>query len=195
MTSVVLEEIPDRVSLAVEISNCQGSCVGCHSPFLRDDIGSELTPALIDSLIADNFGVDCFLFLGEGKDAAALLALAGHIRKTHPSLALALYSGREQVETEIWEAFDYVKVGPYLPECGPLNERSTNQRLYRLSHGTDGMPDAAPGHPRRAKGRAVSHKGNPIPALPGRKSASGIPANAEDITARFWRKGIEGIQK
>jgi hypothetical protein len=23
-----------------------------------------------------------------------------------------------------------VKVGPYKPECGPLNERTTNQRLY-----------------------------------------------------------------
>lgn len=130
MTSVVLEEIPDRVSLAVDISNCRGNCVGCHSPFLKKDIGEELTPEIIDALIADNFGVDCFLFLGEGKDPAALLALATHIRSAHPSLALALYSGREDVEPEYWEAFDYVKVGPYRPEFGPLNERTTNQRLY-----------------------------------------------------------------
>jgi anaerobic ribonucleoside-triphosphate reductase activating protein len=34
------------------------------------------------------------------------------------------------VEDAIWQAFDYVKVGPYKPECGPLNERTTNQRLY-----------------------------------------------------------------
>ena len=155
MTSVVLEEIPDRVSLAVEISNCRGNCVGCHSPFLKKDIGEELTPALIDSLIADNFGVDCFLFLGEGNDAAALLALAAHIRAAHPSLALALYSGREEVEPEIWDAFDYVKVGPYSAECGPLNERSTNQRLYHVRH------------------------------------EAGMPASAEDITHRFWHKGID----
>ena len=148
MTSVVLEEIPDRVSLAVEISNCRGNCVGCHSPFLKKDIGEELTPAVADALIADNFGVDCFLFLGEGNDAAALLALAAHIRAAHPAMALALYSGREEVESEIWEAFDYVKVGPYRAECGPLNERSTNQRLY--------------------------HK-------------------REDITHRFWHKGIDPL--
>ena len=42
MTSVVIEEIPDRVTLAVDISNCQGNCVGCHSPFLKEDIGEEL---------------------------------------------------------------------------------------------------------------------------------------------------------
>ena len=145
MTSVVLEEIPDRVSLAVEISNCRGNCVGCHSPFLKKDIGEELTPAVIDALVAGNFGVDCFLFLGEGNDAASLLALAAHIRTFHPALALALYSGREDVEPEIWEAFDYVKVGPYLAECGPLNERTTNQRMYY---------------------------------------------HRQDITPRFWRKGI-----
>ena len=39
MTSVVIEEIPDRVTLAVDISNCQGNCIGCHSPFLKTDVG------------------------------------------------------------------------------------------------------------------------------------------------------------
>ena len=79
MTSVVLEEIPDRVSLAVDISNCRGNCVGCHSPFLREDVGEELTPAVIDALLADNVGVNCFLVLGEGRDPESLLALAALI--------------------------------------------------------------------------------------------------------------------
>ena len=76
MTSVVLEEIPDRLTLAVEVSNCRGNCPGCHSPFLREDVGEELTAEVIDRLVGDNFGVNCFLFLGEGRDPAALLALA-----------------------------------------------------------------------------------------------------------------------
>ncbi|MCQ2172645.1 MAG: anaerobic ribonucleoside-triphosphate reductase activating protein [Bacteroidales bacterium] len=130
MTNIVLEEIPDKVTLAVEISNCQGSCVGCHSPFLRQDIGEELTPGVVDALIAANFGVNCFLLLGEGKDPAAVLAIAEHLRTRHPFIARAIYSGREEVEPELYEAFDYVKVGPYIAEYGPLNERTTNQRLY-----------------------------------------------------------------
>jgi len=133
MTSVVLEEIPDRVSLAVDISNCRGNCEGCHSPFLRQDLGEELTPAVIDTLVADNFGVDCFLFLGEGQDPEALLALAAHVRSK--GLAAALYSGREEVEPAFWDAFDYLKIGPYRPACGPLNNPSTNQRLYKISGG------------------------------------------------------------
>ena len=130
MTSVVMEEIPDKVTLAVEISNCQGNCVGCHSPFLKEDIGEELSLQKLDAMIADNFGVNCFLFLGEGNDRGALLSLAAYLRGKYPSLELALYSGREDVEDVVWEAFDYVKTGPYIAKFGPLNERTTNQRLY-----------------------------------------------------------------
>ena len=146
MTNVVLEEIPDRVTLAVEISNCQGSCVGCHSPWLKTDVGEPLTEEAIDSLIADNFGVNCFLLLGEGKDPEAVLRIAAHLRAKHPALERAIYSGRTAVEDELFEAFDYVKVGPYNAEYGPLNKGTTNQRLYY---------------------------------------------HREDITSRFWHKGLE----
>lgn len=149
MTSVVMEEIPDMVTLAVDISNCQGNCVGCHSPFLKTDIGEELTPGVIDSLVGDNFGVNCFAFMGEGNDLPALLSLASHVRSL--GLAAALYSGRNEVEEEVWRSFDYVKVGPYIEAFGPLNSRTTNQRLYRI-------------HP---------------------------DGTREDITFRFWHKGID----
>ena len=133
MTSVVLEEIPDRVSLAVEISNCRGHCIGCHSPFLKKDIGRELTPEVIDALVKDNFGVNCFLFLGEGRDPEALLDLADHVRSL--GLEAAVYSGRDVVEDIFWDHFDYIKVGPYKQEFGPLNHPTTNQRLYKVVEG------------------------------------------------------------
>ncbi len=95
----------------------------------------ELTEEVIDSLVADNFGVDCFLFLGEGKDPESLLRLAAHVRST--GLAVALYSGRVSVEDEIFTAFDYVKVGPYIESFGPLNSKHTNQRLYKVIHNAE----------------------------------------------------------
>lgn len=162
MTSIVFEEIPDKVTLAVDISNCRGRCEGCHSPFLRDDVGEELSPSVADFLIADNFGVNCFLFLGEGNDIAALLSLAAYIRSAYPGLSLALYSGRTEVEDSIYEAFDYVKVGPYIPARGPLNVRTTNQRLYFVSHDVGGSSDAG-----------------------------GKDYRLEDITSRFWHHGID----
>ena len=135
LTDVVLEEIPGRVSLAVEISNCRGRCPGCHSPFLQADIGEELTADVADALLAANYGVNCFLLLGEGNDREALFALARHLRAAWPALELAVYSGRPEVEPEFHTLFDYVKTGPYREECGPLNKRTTNQRLYY--HGED----------------------------------------------------------
>lgn len=137
MTSVVIEEIPDRVTLAVDISNCQGNCVGCHSPFLKTDIGEELTEDVIDRLVSDNYGVNCFLFLGEGNDRAALLRLASHVRSI--GLEVAVYSGRKAVEDSLFDSFDYVKVGPYIESFGPLNSKSTNQRLYKVTHEESGQ--------------------------------------------------------
>ena len=39
---IVFQEIPDEVTLAINISNCPNRCVGCHSPFLWDDVWVEL---------------------------------------------------------------------------------------------------------------------------------------------------------
>lgn len=131
--SVVFEEIPDFVSLAIEITNCPGRCEGCHSPWLRTDIGNELTEEILLNLIKNNAGVNCVVFMGEGKDPEALKALAKTIRKHHPELKTALYSGREEVEDELGLYFDFIKVGPYKAEYGPLNKETTNQRLYEFT--------------------------------------------------------------
>ena len=131
---VVFEEIPDRVSLAVNITNCQNNCIGCHSPELRLNSGEELTEEIIDKLINDNYGVDCFLFMGEGKDYSRLMELVRYIKEKY-SLKVAIYSGRDKVEIEYYGLFDYVKVGEYKEECGPLNKETTNQRLYEIGIG------------------------------------------------------------
>ena len=131
--SVVFEEVPDYVTLAIEITNCPGHCEGCHSPWLREDIGEELTPELLDDLIRENRGVNCICFMGEGKDPEALkrLAFSIHLRSDY-SYKVALYSGREEVEDEYNAYFDFIKVGPYIPSRKALNFKTTNQRLYEI---------------------------------------------------------------
>lgn len=130
--SVVFSEIPDEVTLAIEITNCPGHCVGCHSPWLRDDIGDELTPDKLFELIDSNKGITCVCFMGEGKDPEALKSLAANVHTRYPHLKTALYSGREEVEDELYLYFNYVKVGPYIPEKKALNFETTNQRLYEV---------------------------------------------------------------
>lgn len=138
--SVVFEEVPDEVSLAIEITNCPGHCVGCHSPWLRDDIGEELTVEKLRELIDRNKGITCVCFMGEGKDPEALKKLAYSIklRSDYP-YKVALYSGRSVVEKDYDQYFDYLKIGPFIEECGPLNKETTNQRLYEIERkfGTD----------------------------------------------------------
>ena len=129
---IVFEEIPDRVSLAVNITNCQNNCIGCHSPELRLNNGEELTEEIIDKLINENYGIDCFLFMGEGKDRGRLLELAKYIKRNY-DLKVAIYSGRNDVELDFYEVFDYIKVGEYKEEFGPLNRDTTNQRLYEIT--------------------------------------------------------------
>lgn len=130
-TSVVFEEIPNEVTLAVNISNCQNHCIGCHSPYLKQDIGRELNFEAIDELIEKNDGITCFCFMGEGNDKESLKNAMLYINEKYPDLKIGLYSGRESVEDSITNHLDYLKTGPYIEEYGPLNSRTTNQRLYQ----------------------------------------------------------------
>ena len=127
---VTFEEIPTEVTLSLSISNCQNRCSGCHSPELRCNIGTELTNEVLDELINKNNGISCVLLLGEGNDRSRLIDIAKRVRNEH-KLAVALYSGRDSVEEDVWEAFDYVKIGRYVESLGPLNKVTTNQRLYK----------------------------------------------------------------
>lgn len=129
-TEVVFEEIPTEITLAINITNCQNNCAGCHSPYLREDIGTELTENVLSDLIAKNKGITCVCFMGEGNDQEGLIKLVQAVKTNFPYIKVALYSGRQYVEGMMYEIFDYIKVGPYMDECGPLNKKTTNQRLY-----------------------------------------------------------------
>lgn len=165
-TDVVFEEIPDEITLAINISNCQNNCIGCHSPYLRGNVGEELTAKELDNLIEKNAGITCVCFMGEGKDEFALQNLMAHLHQNHPNLKIGLYSGREEVlEDFYWEVLDYLKIGPYMPEFGPLNEETTNQRLYGRKPGM-------------------------ITAVPSPLSETMHRFNWADITSKFWNKNI-----
>ena len=43
-TAVTFAEIPDQICLCINISGCQFRCPDCHSKYLWEDTGTELTP-------------------------------------------------------------------------------------------------------------------------------------------------------
>lgn len=67
--------------------------------------------------------------MGGINDYSSLAELA----KTAKSLKLkvALYSGHNSFNSEVEPHLDYYKIGPFIPECGPLNKKTTNQRFYK----------------------------------------------------------------
>ena len=48
--AVTLEEVPTEISLTISISNCRFRCHGCHSAYLRQDIGKPMLPDLMTLL-------------------------------------------------------------------------------------------------------------------------------------------------
>mgnify|MGYP002677986315 CR=1 FL=1 len=140
-TMVCMSEIPDYISLGISITNCAGRCEGCHSPWLREDIGEELTEPVLDELIRKNEGINCVLFLGEGKDKERIFELGRYVRDKYPSLKTAIYSGRSNVEDEYYKVFDFIKIGSYNAKYGPLNKRTTNQILLEVDRDTGLIKD------------------------------------------------------
>ena len=77
--------------------------------------------------------ITCVAFMGGDATPAEVNALAAWVRRVYPDLAIAWYSGRAMLSTDIQkENFDYIKLGPYVDRLGPLNRETTNQRLYKV---------------------------------------------------------------
>lgn len=134
-TLIGFREVPDEVTLCINISNCPCNCKGCHSSYLVEDIGEPLNKVSLRELIKNNEGISCVSFMGGDSDTTHLVALASWV-KTHTNLKVAWYSGRQELADIVskhllW--FDYIKLGPYKEEFGPLNSKTTNQRFYKIN--------------------------------------------------------------
>ena len=131
-TKIVFQEIPDEITLAINISNCPCHCKNCHSSYLAEDIGEELNSHSLKGLIDNNKGITCISFMGGDSNSSDIDALAQWVKIYYP-LKVAWYSGRQELAKEInlkW--FDFLKLGPYIEELGPLNNKTTNQRFYKV---------------------------------------------------------------
>ena len=138
-TGIVFQEIPDEVTLAINISNCPCRCPGCHSHYLWEDIGLPLDTDAIDEFV-NKYAADitCIAMMGGDGDPKGVNLLAQYIHEEYPELKVAWYSGRLRIPSMVCKTdFDYIKVGPYIRHLGPLSKSTTNQRLYRQTMGGD----------------------------------------------------------
>lgn len=131
-TLLTFTEIPDEISLCFNITNCPCRCKECFEPWLREDIGEELTLDRVVYEINKSFNAPtCICFMGGDNDHIHLAALCCNIKRKYPNIKLAMYSGFQEIDELLALYLDYYKVGPYIPERGPLNNPNTNQRMYK----------------------------------------------------------------
>ncbi len=126
-------EMPTKKSLVIYISNCQHRCRNCHTPYLQNCYGDLLKENFetIFNVYYEYFDIVCFM--GEGKeteeDKKEMLDYCTFIHSRKKMTAL--YCGRN-CQVENWmDKFDYIKIGSYQEEKGPITESTTNQKLLK----------------------------------------------------------------
>lgn len=130
---VVLQEVPNEISLSFTITGCKLSCDGCHSPYLwKEGSGEELTKdVFINILNKYKDMISCVLFMGGEWDSENLIKLLTTSKKL--GLKTALYTGLEYIDSDIFQNLDYIKFGPWIKELGGLSSETTNQRFININ--------------------------------------------------------------
>ena len=159
-TAVTFAEIPDQICLCINISGCQFRCPDCHSKYLWEDTGTELTSEVLDQLIVNNPGISCICLMGGTEEE--ILHLLKSSKKIW-NLKRAWYTGQSEIPNNyaLLMLLDYIKVGPYVAEKGPLTSKTTNQRLYKIEHNYSSLA-----------------------------TDLGPCATPVDLTSRFWTKDV-----
>ncbi len=130
---IVFQEVPDEVTLVLTISRCPFRCPGCHSKYLRLDVGELLTKDKLDELVTRyRSGITCVCFMGGDSDVELAIELLQFVKETH-DLKTAWYSGKDDIKDFDKLGIDYIKIGSYKEKLGGLSKRTTNQRMYRIS--------------------------------------------------------------
>ena len=136
--SVVFQEVPDEVTLAINISGCPHKCEGCHSKYLWEYEGNYISDDL-DSLMEKYKGlITCVCFMGGDQNKKELTDLLILVHKH--GLKTALYTGCDfmsDLHIRVLGNLDYLKIGHYDENCGGLDSANTNQRMltWNWEHG------------------------------------------------------------
>jgi anaerobic ribonucleoside-triphosphate reductase activating protein len=133
---LVFQEIPDEVTLALNISNCPNRCDGCHSPYLMEDTGLILNENVLAELLEKyRNAITCVCFMGGDSAPQDVERLAAFLRQTY-GVKTGWYSGKSYIPDNCAiHNFNYIKLGPYIKHLGGLKSATTNQRFYRIENG------------------------------------------------------------
>ncbi len=132
---IVLQEVPDQISLCFNITGCPLRCRGCHSPFLwKEGSGEMLSDEVFISYIEKYKSmISCVLFMGgewEETDLIQKLIIAKQY-----GLNTCLYSGYDNISQNIKNHLTWLKTGTWIAELGGLDSPTTNQKFVEIASG------------------------------------------------------------
>lgn len=134
--SIVFQEVPDEVTLAINISGCPHKCEGCHSKYLWEYEGNYISDDL-GGLIEKYKGlITCVCFMGGDQNLEELYVLMKVVQLAN--LKVALYTGVSNPHALGYAMslpVDYIKYGPYIEKYGGLNSATTNQVMLKRDDG------------------------------------------------------------
>ena len=135
--AVVFAEVPDEVSLAINISGCRRRCAGCHSQYLWEYSGDYVSDDL-DSLINKYDGmITCVCFMGGEQNMNELCELLEKVKAQ--GLKTCVYSGSDDIDEFAKcldnDLLDYLKIGSYDDRLGGLDKETTNQKMFAVDSG------------------------------------------------------------
>lgn len=129
--SITFQEVPNEISLVLNITGCTHHCDGCHSDYLAQDFGNYVDddlPALLDRYKGM---ITCVCFMGGDQAIDNLREWLERIKEEY-DLKTCVYSGTDDIDTfdNCLDYLDYLKIGPYRKELGGLDNPNTNQKFY-----------------------------------------------------------------
>jgi anaerobic ribonucleoside-triphosphate reductase activating protein len=134
---IVCQEIPDEITLAVNITGCPNRCQGCHSPWLQQDIGAVLTEKSLCEIINKyKSGITCVCFMGGDGEPEEVLRLADFIKAKYPCMKTGWYSGNDSACMQPNGSFRYTKIDKLPKSCRAnlsFEEREGNKSEINLS--------------------------------------------------------------
>lgn len=127
--TVSFQEVPDEISLVIEIADCPYKCPGCHSPELQKSAGRDLKIDIVSIIREYSDVITCVCLMGTGRDQKSVIDIANLVHDL--GFKAAVYTGSNRWG-KLAKHFDYVKYGPYVEKLGGLDSPNTNQHMIKV---------------------------------------------------------------
>ena len=135
--SVTFQEVPNEISLIINISGCPHKCEGCHSEYLWEYDGKFVSDDIYKIIKQYDGLISCVCFMGGDQNIKELNNYLRYIKSI--GLKTCIYSGEGfDYFKDYLDNIDWLKCGKYIDELRCDNNiqygiklATSNQKIYK----------------------------------------------------------------